>query len=107
MNPFVLNVLAVARPVFLDAVCALRDVTPVIERADAEVRLTMHGRQRNGRNVGIRVYQLEAITRLITTHLEGELPAAVADATRMEWFSAQIAKTAKTVASNLSIVADV
>jgi hypothetical protein len=67
MNEFVADVLSFARPIFLEAVGALPEVTPVIEATNAEVRLTMHGRMRNGRDVGIRIYQCETITRFITT----------------------------------------
>jgi hypothetical protein len=67
MNVFVADVLSFARPIFLDAVRGIEGVTPIIESVGDEVRLTLHGLQRNGRDVGIRIYQLETITRFITT----------------------------------------
>jgi len=67
MSTFVSEVLCFARPIFIEAVSQSADITPVIESTDNEVRLTMHGRQRNGRDIGIRIYQLGTVTRMITT----------------------------------------
>ena len=101
MNEFVADVLTFARPIFLDAVADLPGVTPIIETTNDEVRLTLHGRIRNGRDVGIRIYESTTITRLITTldPLEGAdtskpLLPALRYATTPEWLTIRAEATA-------------